>query len=411
MRFRPPLIAIGSAAVVVAGIAGCREVPQAPTQAATPPATHVTVTIDTLRGYQLDVGNQWGGVKLLLAPDQSAHVVAFDAWSDRLRYYGCANFCDEPVHWFGGTADSVPMYGGSFELGGAGAVLTSLGFQAVYGQALARGIGVGYAQCPGACNFTAHWSASSMLADTAYLEGPFQETAYSVPLAADAAGGLHLIYYDYVDYSIHYRYCPSACGAAASWQDVPVTAPSSDFFGTSSRLVAVAPNGAVHLLYGSSSGLVHAACLGGCTSAANWQSAPVPGPSGIEALAMTFLTDGTALLAVADSTGAVTFGTCAGPCTAGAAWSLAALPLKSRDVALATDDSGRVYLATNRGTVSLSRCTAGCLGPAGWRTDTLRDVPGEGRVSVVVDAAGHARIASSNGWFGPQVLQYTRMLR
>lgn len=296
---------------------------------------------------------------------------------------------------------------GSFEIPGAGVVLTATGLQAVYSRASQSGIG--YAQCPGACNFARNWTVAPTFPDTGYLEG-WVFSGYSTPLAADAAGGLRLLYLRGADRTLHYGYCAGACDGPANWRSVAITGP---YDWSWARLIAVAPGGAVHVLHATATGLIHAVCLGNCTAAASWQSAPVPGASltgALTALALAFSPDGQLNLAYTDVSGAVTYGTCAGPCGPQGTWSFAALPLTSADVALATDSHGTVFLATNGGTVMVSRCDSGCLAPGAWRTDTVPAALGNGRVAIAVDSAGLARIASTAaGW--PQVLQYTRMLR
>jgi hypothetical protein len=400
---------------------GCRDVVQAATEGPPPPPpAYVTLTLDTLTGPFLDVGNQWGGVSLLLGADQSVHVVAFDAWNDRLRYYGCANVCDDRVHWFDGTADSVWLnYANGLEPG-SGVVLTSSGFHAVYTRASPYGDGIGYAHCAGACNLTANWAASTMLPDSGLLEGVWPGPPYGTPLAADGAGALHLVYLSVGDNRVRYAYCASACGDRANWGGAPVGGPVNDAYHNASRLIAVAPSGAVHLLYATASSLMHAVCVGACTDSTSWTEESVSGVAQVDplrAISLVFDQGGDAQVALADQSGAVRYGTCAAPCRVPGTWSFTALPLTTVDVALAPDGLGGVYLATNDGTVALSHCASGCLDPTAWQTVTVDSALGNGRVAITVDSAGHARIASSYSGaggpmrYGPQILQYTRMLR
>lgn len=406
MTVRLRLFALGAIAVAAAA---CPDVPVAPIVTPPTPARYVTFTLDTINGFNVDVTNQWDGITLLVGADQSVHVVAFDGWSGRLRYHGCANVCNDRVHWFHGTADSASVGYGEWEPG-SGVALTPQGFQAVYAWEAGYGPAIRYAHCPGACNFTGHWTATTPLS----TPGSVQDwTGHSTPLAADAAGGLHLLFYGPGDRTLHYGFCAAACDTPANWQDVPITGPYG--YSRWSRLIAVAPGGGVHVLYGTAVGLIHATCSGGCTNAANWQSGPVAGAYflSLDALAMAFGPEGRLHLAYTDQTGVVSYATCAAPCTASGTWSTASLPLTTRDVSLATDAQGQLFLATNSPTVAVSRCAASCLSSASWQTVTVDSALGYGRVSIAVDAAGHARIASTYGGFtqAPQILQYTQMLQ
>jgi hypothetical protein len=80
-----------------------------------------------------------------------------------------------------------------------------------------------------------------------------------------------------------------------------------------------------------------------------------------------------------------------------------------QDVALAVDAAGGLHLTTSGkvGTgspVTISSCTGACGSGASWVVTPVDSAPGGGFVSLALDAANHARIASS--WNG---LQYTRM--
>ena len=402
--------ALGATAIAVSA---CREVPVAPI--VTPPATsrYVTFTLDTLTGFNLDVANQWNGVTLLIGADQSVHVVALDAWNGRLRYHGCASGCNDRAHWVHGTADSAYVPFGGVWIPGSGATLTGDELQAVYAWGGASGPAIRYAHCPGACNFAGHWVATTQFSNSGSVQS--WEGYSMTPVAADAAGDLHVLFYDTTDGELHYGYCAATCDTPASWQDLPITGPYSGFQ-TWSRLIAVTPGGGVHVLYGTGAGLTHATCPGRCTVAANWTSEPVEGAYFLgapEALSLAFARDGRLHVAFTDWSGVVTYATCASPCAATGAWSIASLPITTTDVSLATDGLGRLFLATTYRTVAVSTCRASCLNPASWETVQVDSALGGGRVSIAVDSAGYARVASSYGGFaaGPQVLQYTQMLQ
>jgi hypothetical protein len=412
-RRTSPHLPLAAGAVLLVGAVACREVPQAPTEA--PPSSA------GYESFQLDAGGPqtgdiwiawWNGVTLLLAPDQSVHVVAQDYAGDRLVYYGCANVCEDKAHWFGGTvatsAGTLPW---------STAVLTPSGIVAVYGRAnpgVAADAGVWFAACPGACNFPGNWRVDTLFAGRYAVAGP-SWGAQSTSLASDSAGVLHLLLTAERG-GLFYGRCASGCGSEAGWQVTPLDSTFSWTGVDQTRLVAVDPRGGVHVLYSTAAGLTHASCAGSCASRAAWQTGVLPGVSGARALSLAFDRSGGLHLAYTDSLGAVTYATCGGPCTAPGAWSSAALPLRALDVSLAVGRTGAAYLATTDQTVALSRCEAGCLDPANWRTITVDSAAGggPGHVSVAVDSLGRARIASTgfpgSATTGFNTLQYTSML-
>jgi hypothetical protein len=87
---------------------------------------------------------------------------------------------------------------------------------------------------------------------------------------------------------------------------------------------------------------------------------------------------------------------------------MALLPVITNDVSIATDRQGRLYLATTYLTVAISRCDANCLDAASWQTVTVDSAFGQGHVSIAVDSAGHARVASTSSRYA-EILQYTQM--
>jgi len=401
---RTKLHSVGLLALVASTAAAwsCRDIPQAPI--VTPPAApaYVTLTLDTLNGAGLDLGNMWGGVTALVAPDQSVHVMALDLWDGVLHYYGCANVCDDGAHWARGIADSA----GFASVGGtAGVVLTNRGIEVVFSYEPVQTPWLRYVTCPGACNFTRNWTGATT---TANWEEPWWSG--DSPLAADAAGGLHVLFYDPADRLMHYGYCGGACTTTSSWQDVALDGASIGAW-VGAHLITVAASGGVHVFYGTPAGLFHATCDAGCTSAVSWQATPIPGAHFLDApraMAAAFSPDGTLHFAFSDGAGQVTYATCAAPCAAGSPWSLASLPITAGDVSLASDAQGRVYLATIDSTVVVSRCDSGCPA-ASWHSVRVPAARGGGHVAIAVDSAGLPTVASSFSR-GPQILQVTRFI-
>ena len=396
------LVGLGIAVFV---LASCREVPFAPTVTPPTPARYATVTLDTLRGANLDVNDQWAGVTMLLAPDQSAHVVAFDQWNGNLRYHGCANVCDDPAHWFAGTGDGGVT---QWYYTVAGSVLTPGGIQSVYLVNVGNNFGIRYAHCAGACNLAGNWAMANLFLGESNFEG--QPWVHSAPLATDPSGGLHLLFRSTQDGALHHAFCGAGCDNPGNWQDTPIDSAFADW--QSAQLLAIAPGGGVHALYATGR-LMHASCGSGCTVAANWRTdtVPVDSLSGkLAGLSVAFGTDGALHLAYVDGSSRPVYATCNAPCTVPETWTAVVLPLATRDVSLATDARGRLYLATAGRSVAVSRCDANCLDPASWQTTQVDSALGGGHVSIAVDSAGYARVASTfGGW--PQILQYTRMLQ
>ncbi len=418
-RFPMQLLAAGTAALWLAAPA-CREATKPSNGQSTTSST--TVTIDTLTGSQLDVADQWGAPVLLVGADQSLHILSLDQWNERLRYHTCATACTDASSWSRATTDT-----GAYDYGNssfAGAVLTASGIHAVRTvtpNGLVAGPAIRYAHCAGGCGLAANWSTSDLFMGGAWIPTKFWY-GNGAPLAADASGGLHLLFERYVSGTIEglvYAACASACGDSTSW-----TATALDSTGVSPyapRVIAVAPNGAVHVLYQRGSALMHASCSGGCASAAAWQSGAIPGISltgGMDtllAVSVAFGPGGRMDLAYLDGSAGVTYATCAGPCAAPGVWSKTTLPLTTSDVSLAESASGTLYVATVDSTAALSSCAAGCLSASGWTTVRLASALGGlasvfgGKVAVAVDSAGRPMVASANGG-GPQVLQFTRIL-
>ncbi len=397
--------------LLVAG--GCEDVEQASTSTTPPAPKAVTLTLDTLTGSGLDVGGMWTGVTMLAAPDHSVHVVALDQYNGVLHYAGCANACDDPAHWFKGIGDA----GEPSAFASASSALTPAGVQAVFAVWVGNSSGIRYAHCPGACNFTLNWVATNLFVGQGSIGG--RAEIHSTPLASDPGGGLHLLFLDDQDGALYYATCASACDNQANWQQVRIDSTYARFPLPSARLITVAPGGGVHTIYAKDSVLVHTSCAAACTSAGNWRSEVLPGTavSGwVEGLSVAFAPDGRLHLAYVDDGGHPTYATCAAPCTSPGGWSAVTLPVSAGDVSIATGPQGRLYLASAGATVALSRCDGGCTSAGSWQTTTADSMPdaavafGYGHVSVAVDSAGHALIASSyQAW--PQVLRYSRMLQ
>ncbi len=404
--------AASMAALAVAGVS-CSDVHQAPTEPPPAAAPYVTVTLDTLHGFMLDVGGQWGGVTLLRGADGSAHVLAFDNWNARLRYYGCANACDDRTHWFSATGDSSAY--NEFSQTSPGVVLTADGFHVVYTQYIYGHYGptIRYEECPGACNFGSNWSGANLFVDLGALDQSWW-LGHGTPLAADSSGGLHLLFSG-SDQRLYYARCGGACADSTSWQKVPIDTGANPLW---PRLIAVASDGSVHAVYGKGTSLVHAVCSANCTGAAAWSSGAVPGATladGLQAVALAFGRDGSLDLAYLDQSSSqvpqVMFAACPVPCGAPGTWSLVGLPLQGFDVSLGVDSTGALYLGSIDTAVAVLRCAASCSDTASWKLEmrAAANTRYGGRVSLGVDRSGAVSVASSYAW--PQTLQLMRLLR
>jgi len=413
---------------LVLALAACREVPQAPVVTPPPPPTSVTVALDTILGPYLDVSDQWGEPALFVGSDQSVHVITMNNWNSLQRYHGCASQCDHPALWFAATADT---FTNDFGSGGwyTGAVLAADGFHAVrtvtvYGY---YGPTILYEACPGDCDIAAHWSVSYLFVGHGWMPGqPW--LGGGQPLASDASGALHLLFFDAGSFpawqaTLAYARCTAACGDSANWRETVLDS-SRQVNEDEPKLIAAAPDGGVHVFYAKGATLIHASCAAGCAAPA-WQSGAIPGialPGGpgtffgvyVRAVSLAFGPGGALDLAYLDGLGGLAFATCAAPCTSPGSWSTTSLPFVTSDVSLAADRAGTLYLATiDTAGPAVSRCAADCLAPASWKTtpisSAVRGYRSRGKVAVAVDSAGHVLVASTTGW-GPEVLQYSRLL-
>lgn len=381
--------------------AACNEVHQAPTEAPPVQPAYTTFVLDSAWSGT-DVGDAWGGVTLLVAPDQSLHIVALDIYNAVVRYHGCASECGDRAHWLGGTGDSLSAFYGT---GPSGAGLIPAGVVAMYpltSYGLASGFR--YVSCPGDCQFSSHWQGTTL-----FQNDSVDFYSYGIhfrPLAVDATGGIHLLFSRSADQLLHYAHCAADCASQGSWQEIGLDSTASALW-SSAQTLAVSPTGAVHVLYATTEGLAHAACAADCTVASSWRRETIAGTflyQGIESIATAFGTDGSLYAAYADFGKTVTFAECGAPCTAPGSWSVAALPLTAYDVSLTADGQGKLYLATSDRSVQVSRCAAGCAGAAAWQTQTVDSARGGGQVAIAVDSAGRVSVASGYGYF-PTVLQ------
>ena len=402
MTINVRLLALAS--LVAAAEVACREAAVAPVA----PLVPATLALDTVSfgNSSFAQANMWKGLTTLVAPDQSVQVLALDTWNGRLRYHRCLTMCTDASHWIDGTADTG--FTRSWYPAG-NAVLTADGIHATYDNA---GQSIRYLHCAGACDVIASWTATNLLVGRGHVGG--RQDGHSTPLAADRAGHLHLVFYDSQDSSLSYAYCAAGCDNPTGWQEVPID--STYASSSNTRLIAVAPDGGLHVLYGAASGLTHASCTGRCTIAGSWRSEIVPADTSlapyraqVAPLSLAFGPDGRLHLAyLYMGLWRTMYATCAAPCSPPAAWSTVTLPISANDLSLAADGHGQLYLATTGRTVAVTRCIASCLNPASWQTVTADSALGYGGVSIAVDAAGSPRIASSYGGF-PPILQYTEL--
>ncbi len=366
--------------------------------------SYETVTLDTAGvGTVRDVIVDWWDGVTLFRTGTVTQVVALDNMWGRLRYYSCANGCDSAASWDGVTVDNGPPWphvGGSLVAPSA-ATPTPTGIAAVATVDLPDSGGrpqVRYVQCAGACGLAGNWSAADLFPGASVMPGK--------PLAADAAGTLHLLL-RYPD-SLTYAECSANCGAPSGWRtlaiDTAYHTPWASVVPQWARgLVAASPGGGVQVFYVASGGLVHASCPANCTSAGRWQiSIAVTGVSApgnaLFALAFTAAPDGRMHLAYAQFPGSVWYGTCAGACTG--PWAVTALPFQTSSLAVATDATGRVFLATTDVTVKVSTCAGSCLAAGNWTVSDVGSAVGGslvagGSVALAVDSSGRERVAST----------------
>jgi hypothetical protein len=368
------------------------------------------------QGCYIDVSGpdgNWGGITLLQESDQSVHVIALDPWGSRLVYHGCANVCDDPGHWFGGSGDSA-AFGSSPYNQWASAVLTDGGIQVVFTRNDAGGepSGVFYATCPGACTFPWNWRTDSLFQGkyTVYGSWEYGYGARSTSLASDSAGGLHLLL-SAVGYSgLWYGYCAGNCSSDAGWQLTRLDSAVAGAPLTGPRVIAFDVHSGLHVVYSTGGALWQASCATGCTSAGGWRAGVIQIGVSVRALAVAFDGSGGLHLAYADSLGEVTYATCGAPCGAPGTWSSVALPVRAWDLAVAMGRTSTAYLAaTTDSDVALLRCAASCLNAASWQATGIASTGGGGQVSLAVDSLGRARIASTSLWGNG--LQYTQMLQ
>jgi hypothetical protein len=392
-------------ALSVALASACREVPQAPIATPPPSALYATVTLDRIcPACVVDTGNLWSGITLLQPSDQSVHVVALDPLARRLRYHGCVNACSDPRNWYTGTGDTTALLTGFWNW--SSAALTVTGIHVVYTICPdASCIGVRYAYCPGICFHPANWTDTTLFVGRGTLEAGYG--GQSISLAADSAGGLHLLFSAPLaplpGPALRYAHCAAGCASPANWQDVQLDAEG----GGQTRLIAFDLHSGLHVFSSTSAGLIHRTCTTNCTSVGSWQSGPMAGGVNAAGLALAFGADGRLHLVYMNRTGAPTYATCPAPCGAPGSWSTVALPLRTSDVSLAIARGGTLFLATTDSTVEVSRCTADCLVAKSWQTTVVDSAAGGGHVSIAVDSSDHARIVSTAGW--PNILQYSQM--
>lgn len=372
---------------IVAAAASCRDVPQAPNPPIAEPLHYSTVRVDRLL-YGTDVAPGWGTLTIMLAADQSTHIVSMDYEDGRLRYAGCAGYCEESQYWLTSTADS----GEFFE--DVGAVLGADGIHVVYMRA---GPVIRYAHCPGACYYRRNWVTSDLFSGSIGGNGP-----QTIPLAMDSSGRLHLAFL--TPAGLWYATCSSACGTPGAWQTGLV-----DSLPTFAYAIAATPAGRVDLLY-PRDGLRFASCASACTNAAAWQVALVDTALGTSSPALALGPGGVVHAAYA-SGGAygippeIHYAVCAGGCTTPGAWQASGLGTRSFYVSTTVDaTTGRAFVATSYGTTEVASCAGGCLVPAAWERVSVDTASSHRYLSVAVDSAGRARLAST--WFG---VEYTQL--
>lgn len=374
-------------AAMVATAASCRDVPQAPNPPIPEELPYSTLKVDRLL-YGTDVTPGWGALTIMLAADQSTHIVSMDYDDGRLRYAGCARYCEEPQYWLTGTADSGEFFTS------VGAVLGPDGIHVVY---MRDGAVIRYAHCPGACYYRRNWVTSNLFSGSIGGNGP-----QAIPLAVDSSGRLHLGFI--TPAGLWYATCSSGCGTPGAWQTGLV-----DSLPTFTYAIAATPDGRVDLLY-PRDGLRFASCAGGCTSAAAWQVALVDTALGTSSPALALGPGGVvhAVYALGGGNGIapeIHYAVCAGGCTTPGAWQTAGLGTRSFYVSTAVDAAtGRAFVATSSGTTEVASCAGNCLAPAAWERVRVDTASSYRYLSVAVDAAGRARVASS--WYGVEYTQF-----
>jgi hypothetical protein len=134
-----------------------------------------------------------------------------------------------------------------------------------------RGAPIQFAACERTCTAAQQWQIAT-IASTAAISID-SATAQSRPLALDAAGNPHFVYYDDragMDHAgTFYAFCDQQCTDARNWSETRLVA---DLLRTPS--LQISPNGALHLLSGVNNDtggqLIYAHCAAKCYDGRNW---------------------------------------------------------------------------------------------------------------------------------------------
>jgi len=348
-----------------------------------------------------DVAGTWGGLTLLVGSDQSVHIFSADTWDNRLRYAACDTGCDQLGSWATVTVDSLTTLS---LMPSISAVMTSGGVTVV-GSTRGSASALRIATCDTGCTRAVNWQAASIFSGGIISNDGLGR---STPLAADAGGGLHLVFGNGANQNLEYAECATACLTEGNWQTVTVDTAAATWF---AKQVAVDAGGRVHAVYQRADSLLtYATCASACTTAASWHTATIDPTKyafgyggGYNGVSIAFGTGGTVHVAYV-ARDSVKYARCDSLCGTGGVWSVSSLGRQSADAALAIDGSGILHLATNWGSVAVATCANACATPANWLTVKADSVVGGNYVTMGLDATGHERVASSSLY-----LQYTRI--
>jgi threonine dehydrogenase-like Zn-dependent dehydrogenase len=204
-----------------------------------------------------DVGEY---ISLAVDPGGAVHVAYSDNTDGDLEYATCATGCDVVDNWHTATVDAAGSVGWftSLALGPGGQLHVS--YYDLTNEDLK------YATCAAGCTDGANWHAATV--DAPENAGGFTS------LALDAAGRVHVSYYDLTNTDLKDATCAASCDLGTNWQ--PVTVDPGGSVGVNTSL-AVDAFGRLHVSYYlvSNADLKYATCVASCALAGNWQLSTV----------------------------------------------------------------------------------------------------------------------------------------
>jgi hypothetical protein len=310
-------------------------------------ATDFDLEYATCAGACTD-GANWTGVTVEDADDigrfaslaiddaDGLHVTYYDGFGGDLKYATCAATCTEPANWASVLVDETGIVGfyGSLIVGMGGRL------HAAYHDI--SNDEVKYATCGGECTTAANWTAAAV--------NPVVAASFTVSIAEDATGRLHITHARTTSSGLDYVTCSAACTTGANWTPVTV-----DGTGGLHASLAVASDGAVHVAYKNDfdDNLVYVTCAGQCTTSNDWNGVIVDEEGNVGSYtSLERDAAGRLHLSYYDETnGDLKYAICAAECTSQTSWQSAAVDQDGNVglyTSLALDDAGRVQVSYYR---------------------------------------------------------------